>query len=489
MKKLCLLVCLLISHSIVWGQDNFCGTGGQFSSSTETAIQTNGSPAGSCAYTIRVFFHIVRRSNGTGGQNSSVIATIVNNLNTAYAPLNIAFQNQGFDEINNDSYYNQDINDDTNFNGLTSTNVASNSINVYLLDDNSGYGGGRSQSIGGKGFVVGGGYTPFDDSRQLIVPSLVTAHEMGHCLGLYHTFSHIYCEELADGSNCTICGDFICDTPAESTSYIFAETNACAFFANFNDPNGNPEHPILSNIMNYVRPSCYQGFTNGQGARMRSAIAMNPTIASAVAFTPMYIGGIYSYGVNTYPIQNSSTGISVSSSANNISIVLPNYGSSTTYTWVVNSRTGNTSYTASGRVANIIPSGGASFNITCNISNSCGSTSVTFNCYNYSLGFRMAAYPNPTSQDMTIAAVKGNDQQNATPQDASMAADAPVQDSDLIDIEANVRLVDKANTIVKEGKLVKGKLNFSVAQIPAGIYYLQMELKDTKIQKQIVIQH
>ena len=101
----------------------------------------------------------------------------------------------------------------------------------------------------------------------------------------------------------------------------------------------------------------------------------------------------------------------------------------------------------------------------------------------------MAVYPNPASQDMAVAALKNDDQNQAKFQDQGMATDQPVQESDLIDIDATVRLLDKNNAVIREGKLNKGKLNLSVAKLPDGIYYLQMIYEDKQIRKQIEVKH
>lgn len=284
MKKIVLLTYFSLACLMSFGQ-TICGTNGQLPSSVETIIQANGSPAsGSCSYTVRVYFHIVRRSNGTGGQNTSIVNTVFNNLNSAFSSQNISFVNAGYDEINSDTYFNFAVNDDATFNGLTSTNSVSNAINVYLLDDSS-LNAGRA-IIGGRALAIGGAYS-LGGVTQLLVPSLTVSHEMGHCLGLYHTFETSFCNELVNGSNCTVCGDKVCDTPAESPAYAFQENASCAYTTSFQDGNGNTYNPIVGNLMNYVRPSCFQNFTNGQGARMRSTIGMRDEIASAVVITPV----------------------------------------------------------------------------------------------------------------------------------------------------------------------------------------------------------
>lgn len=240
-----------------------------------------------------------------------------------------------------------------------------------------------------------------------------------------------------------------------------------------------------SDARNYM----IQAATNQYGNCSPEVIATtNAWYAAGVGYATGSPFGTYSFGTNVF-VFTGSTGISVSNSNPSININVANYGPSATYNWTISSQTGNSSHNFSGPNASIYLNGGASLNVTCNITNTCGSYSVSFNCYNYSGSFRMAAYPNPASQEMTVAAVKGSDQDDAQFQDNSMAADRPVEDSDLVDVNAEVRLVDKNNGVVKTGKLLKGKLSFSVVNLPDGIYYLQMSFDDKQIRKQIIVKH
>jgi hypothetical protein len=51
-----------------------------------------------------------------------------------------------------------------------------------------------------------------------------------------------------------------------------------AYTTSTTDENGATYNPILSSIMNYVRPSCINAFTIGQGSRMRNAIVSDPAL-------------------------------------------------------------------------------------------------------------------------------------------------------------------------------------------------------------------
>lgn len=101
------------------------------------------------------------------------------------------------------------------------------------------------------------------------------AHEVGHCLGLLHTFEPAYCLECPDGSNSADCGDKILDTRAtpDTDSIITANTNAsCIYignqtiFCNNSTQNYNPE---IINMMCYGRRTCRSIFSQGQVAVMK----------------------------------------------------------------------------------------------------------------------------------------------------------------------------------------------------------------------------
>ncbi|TKA59673.1 hypothetical protein B0A49_12104 [Cryomyces minteri] len=85
-------------------------------------------------------------------------------------------------------------------------------------------------------------------------------HEAGHWLGLLHTF---------EGYSCSGNGDFIADTPQESTSTDGCPAkpakDSCASVAGV-DP--------IHNYMDYSTDACYTNFTPGQGQRMQTMWSM-----------------------------------------------------------------------------------------------------------------------------------------------------------------------------------------------------------------------
>ncbi len=94
----------------------------------------------------------------------------------------------------------------------------------------------------------------------------VLAHEMGHYLGLYHTF-----EGGCQNQNCLLDGDRVCDTPPDQSTFTACPFNSCSTDADAPAPNPFiTDVPDASqNFMDYVPWSCRSGFTAGQGERMQ----------------------------------------------------------------------------------------------------------------------------------------------------------------------------------------------------------------------------
>ncbi|MES2371402.1 MAG: M43 family zinc metalloprotease [Bacteroidota bacterium] len=119
--------------------------------------------------------------------------------------------------------------------------------------------------------------TSSSQSDGIVVPGfgIVMAHEMGHYLGLYHTF-----DGGCTNNNCLTDGDRVCDTPPDSFDTPVADCtkpdNSCKTDTLSGYSNGffpkDTTDPV-SNFMDYNNPACTNQFTLGQAERMQAAIA------------------------------------------------------------------------------------------------------------------------------------------------------------------------------------------------------------------------
>jgi hypothetical protein len=130
-------------------------------------------------------------------------------------------------------------------------------LNIYL----GGLGGGL---LGYAYFPQQGGSSkPWQDGVVVLNESIpggavrnydagdTLPHEVGHWLGLYHTFQN----------GCSTAGDRVNDTPAEAvpTTGCPDGKDSCA-----KDPGLDP----VENLMDYSYDACMYAFTAGQAARM-----------------------------------------------------------------------------------------------------------------------------------------------------------------------------------------------------------------------------
>jgi hypothetical protein len=210
---------------------------------------------------IPVYFHVIRNSSGGGDVSDTRIAQQLSVLNNAYATTGWSFTHAGTTRTNNSTWY-------TCSGGSCETAMktalrqgSADDLNVYL----NNMGGGL---LGWATFPSSYQSQPKMDGVVVLSASLpggsaapynlgdTATHEVGHWMGLYHTFQG-GCKR--QGSQ----GDGVADTPAEKSPAFGCPVgrDSCPSISG-NDP--------ISNFMDYTDDSCMDRFSAGQDARMDS---------------------------------------------------------------------------------------------------------------------------------------------------------------------------------------------------------------------------
>lgn len=313
MEKIKILsVLLFVFHSFLMYSQDFCFTNSNIPDFLQTVSQSKYvKTRADDTYVLRVFFHIIKRSNGTGGQTQTEVENAFDLIQSDYNRYGICFELLGTDEIRNDDFYNGNINFACNLNGNGDCdgdgkfdnfhpNSHSNAIDIYLFaNDQLNF--GVAAGIPSSALAIGGNTAPLYNNTNLVT-SHVLSHELGHCLGLYHTFHGLCeggCAELVNGSNCSTCGDFVCDTPADPQTHQVNQ-NTCTWNGNtctgsITDANGQQYNPDPTLIMAYIAPNCMQRHTSGQVARIKdmianSAILQNVIVPNSISLTGSLTG-------------------------------------------------------------------------------------------------------------------------------------------------------------------------------------------------------
>jgi len=212
-------------------------------------------------------YHVIK--DGSKGNTQTEVNDSITVLNNAYAPY-FSFNLVDTTYTVNSSWFNTENKETQMKTALRAGGC--DALNIYAT---SGYGalgfayfptscGSSSNPWVNDGVVIDYSTVP-GGSRQDFNEGDTLTHEVGHWLGLYHTF---------DGG-CSGQGDYVDDTPAHTVNYQCQNTNTC---------NSSGQDPI-QNFMNYTPDSCMDEFTRDQYDRMvaqwdayrKPAFTGNPT--------------------------------------------------------------------------------------------------------------------------------------------------------------------------------------------------------------------
>jgi hypothetical protein len=208
--------------------------------------------------TVNVYWHTI--TNGSSGSVST------NQINNQISILNAAFEggyNFNLVSVNttsNSSWYTMSPGSSAEANAKNALRQGGTAdLNIYSANPGGGL-------LGWATFPSSYNSRPKDDGVVLLYSSLpggsaapynlgdTGTHEVGHWLGLYHTFQ-------GGCKNGSSNGDMVTDTPAEKSAAFGCPTgrNTCPSLAG-NDP--------IKNFMDYTDDACMDHFTAGQFTRM-----------------------------------------------------------------------------------------------------------------------------------------------------------------------------------------------------------------------------
>ncbi|MCB1052149.1 MAG: zinc metalloprotease [Acidobacteria bacterium] len=211
--------------------------------------------------TINVYFHVIRSGTSVSQGNipDSQINAQINVLNDAYGPYGYYFNLVSVDRTTNSSWFAMEP-------GTSAETQAKNALRKGSADDLNIYscnpGGGL---LGWATFPWWYAGDPKDDGVVLLFSSVpggsaapynlgdTGTHEVGHWMGLYHTFQ----------GGCSKNNDYVNDTPRERSAAYGCPNNRDTCRQSGKDP--------IHNFMDYTDDACMYEFTNGQADRMDAA--------------------------------------------------------------------------------------------------------------------------------------------------------------------------------------------------------------------------
>jgi hypothetical protein len=209
--------------------------------------------------TINVYVHVI--TSGTAGNiPDSWITSQIQVLNNAYGPSGFSFNLVSISRTNNATWYTAGPNTSAETAMKTALRQGTaDDLNIYV----SNPGGGL---LGWATFPWSYASAPSKDGIVVLNQSLpggiaapynqgdTGTHEVGHWMGLYHTFQ----------GGCTGNGDSVSDTPYEKSPAYGCPTgrDTCRNKAGL-DP--------ITNFMDYSDDACMNTFSGGQNSRMLTA--------------------------------------------------------------------------------------------------------------------------------------------------------------------------------------------------------------------------
>ena len=219
---------------------------------------------------VPVYWHVITNSKGEG-EVSSLVPAQMKVLNDAFAGSNFAFDLKGVQVIKNNAWYYSAIESPEEIEmkntlrkgGPETLNIYTTNGDVYLGWATPPFYYKFYTKFDGvvlwwatlPGTGLSGAAAEEPDGILTYDQGDTGTHEVGHWLGLDHTFG--------PGNGCTTPGDKVNDTPVEAEPQFFCAQRDSCVGAPF--PGDDP----ITNFMDYVDDVCMDHFTPEQDKRMR----------------------------------------------------------------------------------------------------------------------------------------------------------------------------------------------------------------------------
>jgi hypothetical protein len=206
--------------------------------------------------------YVIPDDSGYANCSEADIANGISTLNGYFSAINLSFQLQSVQYVNDYNYSRIEKTSDTE--ELLKKHHTQDFINLYLMESIA------IDSINRYGLT----FFPDDTlsnqiflDKQFIQGNYLTTL-MGHFFGLLSTHDTLGGIGLADESNCRISGDFLCDTWADPN--LSGKVNAsCEYMDAVLDANNEFYKPSVANLMSESYDACKCILTPGQYRRMR----------------------------------------------------------------------------------------------------------------------------------------------------------------------------------------------------------------------------
>lgn len=223
--------------------------------------------------TIPVRVHVIQSTSGKGNVSNTVLKKQITVLNNAYQGSGFRFSLKSVDRTKNNTWFNRCMSSsavERKYKNALAIDPAHN-LNVYTCTNSNGILGFAtfpddhgSETSKMHGVVLN--YQSLPGNSGPYGKGDTATHEVGHYLGLYHTFDDSY------KGNCSKDNDLVADTAIEGKPAFGCpvKLDTC--------PTKIGKDPIV-NYMDYSYDSCMTSFSLGQIQRMqKQVVAFRPSL-------------------------------------------------------------------------------------------------------------------------------------------------------------------------------------------------------------------